>query len=211
MYKNIRLGIEEKYRSELNEALLKINESEEGFKWLLNFHGKQYKGDLEQQRTKFKRFLVKYYNTQKANDLEHIKQIEEADYLKGDLIITVEWKKSYMWGMNPKAFDNYGHESESITGCGYCKLSTATAQVLNQNLPLLKRMFDLIEYSFIIGTDLKKVFPYGTGHNELLPSFAVGVGVSSHENILNAIGYNMRNITSTSNTDVYLITKKVEE
>jgi hypothetical protein len=52
-----------------------------------------------------------------------------------EVIITVEWKKSKMWGSNPTA-ESYVSglgflTSGSIGGCGYDKQSTAVAAVMN--------------------------------------------------------------------------------
>ena len=43
--------------------------------------------------------------------------------------VIVDWKKSRMYGYNPRIDDMYGQKMTNINGCGYCKLSTALAQV----------------------------------------------------------------------------------
>jgi len=43
--------------------------------------------------------------------------------------IVVDWKKSRMYGYNPRIDDMYGQKMTSVSGCGYCKLSTALANV----------------------------------------------------------------------------------
>jgi hypothetical protein len=47
---------------------------------------------------------------------------------------TVEWKKSRTWGRNPQIY--FGNNPTlDVSGCGYCKLSTALAQVLRWLYP----------------------------------------------------------------------------
>jgi hypothetical protein len=43
--------------------------------------------------------------------------------------ITVEWNKSKTWGSNP-VISSHAGKMTNISGCGYCKLSTALADVL---------------------------------------------------------------------------------
>jgi hypothetical protein len=70
-----------------------------------------------------------------------------------DCKITVEWKRSAMWGSNPSAECYYSYidatgehknnyvESGSIGGCGYDKCSTAVAKCLNQINEVLKPFY----------------------------------------------------------------------
>lgn len=49
-------------------------------------------------------------------------------------LLEVDWRKSSMWGWNPQV-DNYnGAPCLDVSGCGYCKLSTAVADML-RHLP----------------------------------------------------------------------------
>jgi len=193
----------------------KINNSEEEFKNVLSYHGKQYKGTIKQQVNK----MINFLNKKEKKEIEQlnnkIDSINNAEPFNNEFIITVEWKKSRMWGKNPTASTNYGFVSESIGGCGYCKLSTATAQALNNNLRILKLLYSKMNKYYLskeyLNKETKKnhqVLGYGSGYG-LLPYFEGGVGVTSHEIILSNVGLKMRCITSTSNTDVYLITKEV--
>jgi hypothetical protein len=132
---------------------------------------------------------------------ENLPQIEK-------LVITVEWKKSSMWGMNPNAetyVNGVGRiSSGSIGGCGYDKQSTAVANVLNQ-IPQFKKLLFAVKDKKV---KLKnhEMFGYGSGYG-ILPSFESGVGVSCYDKIFNKIGYKFETISSGKAIDVYQITK----
>ena len=219
--KQLKEAIIKEETKRCNDRLKKIK-TEEGFKHLLGFEGKTYKGTKEQQRKKFSKYLLNKKNKAVSDQLNQIDQIEQAKDFNGELIITVEWKKSYMWGYNPRAYTNYGFKSDSIGGCGYCKLSTATAEALNSHLPLLKLMYE--KKNKAIPTRKKayveqngqlqegeqpfnfSLFGYGSGYG-ILPHFEGGVGVSSHQTICENLGLKMDSVTSTDNVNVYRIYK----
>lgn len=187
-YKNISINTEE----ELNKELM--------------FYNKSYKGDFEQKKTKFKKWLNSKFEKEHAEKMNFIKSIEDSPSFPNPLIITVEWKKSRMWGNNPKAYTNYGFNGESIGGCGYCKLSTATAQALNSCKPILKLLYKKEERRLKENPqpERRAYIGYGSGYG-VLPSFEGGVGVESHKSIIEGMGLKWENTTSTSQTDVYRI------
>jgi hypothetical protein len=49
---------------------------------------------------------------------------------EGSFLLEVEWKRSATWGSNPHVYDFDGSDCVSVSGCGYCKLSTAMGDVL---------------------------------------------------------------------------------
>jgi hypothetical protein len=53
---------------------------------------------------------------------------------EGSFLLEVEWKRSATWGSNPHVYDFDGSDCVSVSGCGYCKLSTAVANML-RHLP----------------------------------------------------------------------------
>lgn len=126
--------------------------------------------------------------------------------------ISVEWKKSRMWGMNPnaKAFiqtkeqTGYTTYSGSIGGCGYDKLSTAIARCLNQSKELLKLLY--AKKNRNVEANNVELFGYGSGYG-LLPYFEGGVGVSCYPKIFESIGYEFRTVATGKTFDVYEITK----
>lgn len=44
--------------------------------------------------------------------------------------VIVDWAKSATWGHNPRIFDHHGEKTTNVSGCGYCKHSTALADCL---------------------------------------------------------------------------------
>lgn len=130
--------------------------------------------------------------------------------------ISVEWKKSRMWGMNPSAecwatfinkegnTDSVYVQSGSIGGCGYDKLSTAVAQCLNQINPLLKALYLFKNKN--IAADNRELLGYGSGYG-ILPSFEGGVGVSCYPKIFDKIGFKFERTASGKTFDVFTITK----
>jgi hypothetical protein len=200
--------IEEDYNKDLEHI-----KTEDGFKLILGQCNKTYIGTIEKQKEKLIKYLFHKKEKRLNEELTQIKEVEKAKDFSGEFIITLEWKKSRMWGMNPRAYTNYGFVGESIGGCGYCKTSTATAQALNSNLSILKLMYlkknELLKQG-LNKDEIKNKIGYGCGYS-IIPRFEGGVGVSSHENILKGLGLYMRCITNTDYTNVYLIRKMTKE
>jgi hypothetical protein len=147
-----------------------------------------------------------------AKELLHLQTVEKAPDLQS-MTISVEWKKSKMWGSNPTAearvatTDNYQeyYNSGSIGGCGYDKESTAIANAVNQSNAFLKAMYLHKEKNL----DKKNhdLFGYGSGY-WTLPKLEGGVGKSCYPRIFEAIGYEFKGTASGKSFDVYTVTKK---
>jgi hypothetical protein len=207
--------LEKKLREETNEN---IN------KWLVkpleekkSFFNKKYKINEEEKINKYiKKYFEKYLNA----ELKKLKVVAKAeDFKKGDKIsLTIEWVKGSMQSNQATAFlssEFIQTKSVKTGGCGYDKESTATAQVLNEHLPLLKLMYDMKE-DYLLKNPTptenqsninRSLLGYGSGCR-ILPSFEGGVGVSCHENIIKNLGLEWEHLNSTKTTDTYLITKK---
>ncbi len=169
--------------------------------------------------TELRAYLIgrKEKETYKAIERK-IKQIESVNNV-GELLsckISVEWKNSRMWGANPKAelwaqFINAKGEhdsvyvvSGSIGGCGYDKLSTAVAEVLNQVNAVLKPLYQLKDQNPTAKNG--ELLGYGSGYG-ILPSFEGGVGVSCYPRIFEKIGYSFNTVASGKTFDVFSISK----
>lgn len=197
--------LEKKLREETNEN---IN------KWLVkpleqkkSFFNKKYKVNEEK---KINKYIKKYFEGFLIPQLKQLEVVAKAeDFKSGDKIsLTIEWAKSSMYGNQAIAFlssDVITTQSVKTGGCGYDKESTATAQVLNEHLPLLKLMYDKKENN--INIDNKTLFGYGSGYRTL-PSFEGGVGISCHKNIIKNLGLEWEHLNSTKTTDTYLIIKQ---
>lgn len=152
-------------------------------------------------------------------DVKEVKNIFNA----GDLIsvkISIEWKRSRMWGSNPTAEawavfkDNNNNtnsiyvKSGSIGGCGYDKESTAVAECLNQIHEVLKPFFLIKDNALNTNKDIKnsEAIGYGAGYG-IVPRIEGGVGVSCYNSLFNKIGFTFKSIASGKTFDVYTIEK----
>lgn len=163
--------------------------------------------------TELKDYLKKRLEIHIVKKIESLeKQLIFSESLQPltELTISVEWKKSSMWGMNPTAevvVNGVGRiSSGSISGCGYDKQSTAVANVLNQVPQLIKLMYEFKNKPKNVMQKNNDVFGYGSGYG-ILPSFEGGVGVSCYNSILNKIGYKFETITSGKTFDVFKVSK----
>ena len=123
------------------------------------------------------------------------------------LTITIEWRKSKMWGMNPhatgEAITQDGFRlvgTAKASGCGYCKRSTVIADLFNQFL-----RHKLYDQKVISG--LCKSKPYGIRLREVgqnwLSYFEGGIGEDCYSKISEAIGGTWERMANTDNVDVY--------
>jgi hypothetical protein len=173
---------------------------------------------LKWTETGLKCYLIERYDKKQANaildKIFELNKVLEAGELTS-IKIQVEWTKSRTWGANPKAEcwyrfkTNLGNDSNyikgsSIGGCGYDKLSTSVAEVLNQIPELKKAMYLFKEDNSTVKNH--ELFGYGSGYG-ILPQFEGGVGVSCYNTIFNKIGYTFRNVASGKTFDVYEINK----
>ena len=146
-----------------------------------------------------------------AKELLHLQTVEQAADLES-ITVSVEWKKSRMWGSNPTADarvcdKDYGHNysSGSVGGCGYDKCSTAVANAVNQSNSFLKAMYLVKEQN--VSKKNHELFGYGSGYG-ILPRLEGGVGVSCYPRIFETIGFTFNTTASGKSFDVYTVTKK---
>ena len=154
-----------------------------------------------------------YFEKRLNQELSKITFNEARIQFDNGIIIQVEWKKSRTWGNNPTATTRTDKEgfltSGSISGCGYCKQSTAVARVLNQ--------VEFIRYLLCKEKNkprnLKKsngdIFGYGSGYG-IIPYIEGGVGCSCYPQIFKKLGYTFRCISSGKSFDDYQIKKGVK-
>jgi hypothetical protein len=99
----------------------------------------------------------------------------------GSSRIVIEWKKSRTWGSNP-VIEIHSGKCCNVSGCGYCKESTALADVL----------------CFLFE-------PGSMAHNDIRRTG--GAGVSSVVEALRQHGWTLEKIAGTKTADVYDIRK----
>ena len=170
-------------------------------------------GSVEELKTYLINRMEKAHLKEVAKDVQRIETVynaREIDSIK----ITIEWKRSHMYGLNPKAEafvtykDNEGGErfySDTVSGCGYDKESTAVANCLNQVNGLLKRLYKLKNKN--AGGNNHELFGYGSGYG-ILPAFEGGVGVSCYDRIMEKIKLNFEGTAHGKTFDVYSVAKR---
>lgn len=221
--KNLIKAIETEQKNRLNDFINGINqltEKEQLKGWIYTDLLPRGKKTDSMTFEGLKSYLIdrKQKAIYKAIERE-VKRIEAVNNA-GTLLsvkISVEWKKSKMWGANPTGecwysyIDSNGNRqsnyinSGSIGGCGYDKLSTAVANCLNQINEVLKPLYSLKNSN----TEVKnhELFGYGSGYG-ILPSIEGEVGVSCYPRIFEKIGYTFSSVASGKTYDVYTIEKK---
>ena len=114
-----------------------------------------------------------------ARAKRHCERLKESN---GGTIV-VDWRKSRTWGSNP-VIENYeGEKLCSVSGCGYCKHSTALADVLQ----------------FLGETEEQRNAIARTG----------GAGVASVADALKVIGWRMEFKAGTKTSDVHELSRIV--
>ena len=145
--------------------------------------------------------------TRKLAQLQTIFDAEDLESIS----ISVEWKKSRMWGNNPTADarvcdKQYGHNYiGKASGCGYDKESAAIAEAINQSNSFLKALYQIKDRN--PNTVNSELFGYGSGYG-ILPYLEGGVGVSCYPKIFEALGFIWKRVASGKTFDAYTVTKK---
>lgn len=205
----IRAECEKTFKERLKRLQEKIK-TEEGLNYVVRWNLKRkenYKGTFGEQQKKTLKAIKRKIEKELNKEINYIKSIEEAGSFK-DLVVTIEWNKSQMWGSNPKPYTDKGFIGSSVRGCGFCKRSTALANALNSYKPLLRELYKKEEERLkkAPNTDRRDYIHYGSGHY-YKPYFEGGVGVESLRGVIEAIGLKFKCVTDTPKTDVFIITK----
>ena len=123
------------------------------------------------------------------------------------LTITIEWRKSRMWGWNPyatgEAITSEGYRLvgwAKASGCGYCKRSTVIADLFNQFL-----RHKLYDSAVLKRLAIRK--PYGMSFpkdgQKWLACFDGGIGEGCYLQISEAIGGTWEQVANGKHVDVY--------
>lgn len=131
-------------------------------------------------------------------------EIAQAQDIKS-ITIRVDWVKSATWGMNPHAesLTSNGYFFGTASGCGYDKLSTAVASALNQDISILKRLYNAFEKALRKGVAPCEAVGYGSGYT--YPYFEGGVGYGSFKNIFDNLGAKVNQWNETKTSDFMYI------
>ena len=157
--------------------------------------------DTRKQKSEARKVIREAVKFQKK--LEAVKAQPKLE----SLTITIEWRKSRTWGMNPyatgEAITKEGFRlvgTAKASGCGYCKRSTVIADLFNQFL-----RHKLYDQEVINRLSLGK--PYGirlaeSGKN-WLSYFEGGIGEDCYSDISKVIGGTWKRLANTESVDVY--------
>lgn len=180
---------------------------------LLPASRKRYKWELTELRQYLADRRSKADDKKIAKKLAHLQEIERSEDLES-ITVSVEWKKSRMWGNNPQADarvcdKQYGHNflSSRVSGCGYDKESTAIAEAINQSNSFLKALYQVKEQN--PNAKNGELFGYGSGYG-IFPRLEGGVGVSCYPRIFDKIGFEWKTTASGKTFDVYTVTKRAK-
>lgn len=219
MYTEIRklLNREHKERKDLKIRYIQTEENNLIY-WLTPARLAQYKaGTLDRSTAEeiaIKR-AVKSVDTDYERMAARLDEIENAPDLKG-ISITVEWKKSRTWGMNPtatiKVWNTAGRVSiyeGKASGCGYDKESAAVASALAHCPEVSKLLCNYKEKALRKLTAAERktaqnrdLIAYGSGYC-VIPALEGGVGFSCHETIFKKCGLKRMAYSCTRNSDFY--------
>ena len=157
--------------------------------------------DTKKQRAEARKAIREAVKYQKK--VEEVKAQPKLE----SLTITIEWRKSRMWGMNPHATGE-ARTTEGMrlvgtataSGCGYCKRSTVIADLFNQFL-----RHKLYDSAVLARLAIKK--PYGMSFpkdgQKWLPCFDGGIGEGCYRQISEAIGGTWECVAHTDSVEVY--------
>lgn len=132
----------------------------------------------------------KYYNKLFKRKLKKIEAICNAVEFRF-AVCDIDWVKNSTWGNCPRGTYRNGYEFKtyrSITGCGYDKLSTLTANMFNEDLNLMKLVCNKIYKNNINKNNIQDKLGYGIRISFGVPYFEGAVGVDCHTRILQNLG-----------------------
>lgn len=140
--------------------------------------------------------------------------------------ISVEWKRSSVWGYNPTAtvtiYDGnaWKQYTGTASGCGYDKLTAAVGSALNQSAAILNMLYTAKEKAYKRSKAAERAewkkygsenncdaIHYGAGYG-ILPYFEGGTGWSSFAGVFAACGYKITESRSAKYSDYFYIEKR---
>lgn len=162
-----------------------------------------------------------------AEKLEKLEAAAAAPELQ-NVSISVEWKRSSVWGYNPTATvtiyagGQWTQYTGTASGCGYDKRSAAVGAALNKSASIAKMLYTAKEKAlatmepekieaakkgYVFGAETNRNFiHYGAGYG-VLPYFEGGVGITEFYGVFRVCGYTIKNQHETKYTDYYYFEK----
>lgn len=210
-YPKIREEIKKDITKRFEGMAEKARSGEEGLKWVTRWildKTTEYKGTFDERLTKVLKRLSELQERLIQVQNDRLNTIAQAPQFDKPLIVSIQWLKNSTWGSNPRASNNKGFEGRGISGCGYCKRSTALAEGLNSDLSLIQEL--VIKEEARLNqhpTPSRRDFiGYGAG-SQPIPQFEGGVGVTSLQGIIEGLGLTFETSIYTEKLEVYTINK----
>lgn len=158
-----------------------------------NINSNKY--NLKQAKEVINKRLIKFYDNKLIKvlaDIESVKKVDKSACRWGQCMI--DWNRNATWGNCPKGSYRNGHaftDYQSVTGCGYDKLSTLTANMFNDDKYLISFILDYCEKHNITDDNIRERLGYGIRLSSVsgLPYFEGAVGVECHKSILKKLGF----------------------
>lgn len=225
MFKNLKALVIKEHETKKARVLARIEESEEYLKeYSTARRWEQYTGgeiDRAQAIAYAQKRAAKEYEKRTAKDLEKL-ELAEIEPDAKSVSISVEWKRSSIWGYNPHAeviINDWWSYTGTASGCGYDKETAAVGNALNQSHIIKRMLYKCKEKALENGYNPEngkgysgiesnaECINYGAGYGTL-PYFEGGVGMSSFEGVFNACGLRLVSRHSTKHSDYYYFERK---
>lgn len=146
---------------------------------------------------------------QKEQEKTHQKELKKINAILDQKPIkwgkcSIDWVKNRTWGNCPKGEYCNGFKYQdyrSVTGCGYDKLSTLTANMFNEDFNLMSYIYKFVEKHYINAENIREKLGYGIRIYNGQPYFEGAVGVECHINILRKLGFEVQHF-GTNRSDI---------
>lgn len=194
-----------------NEAVKRIADWAENENLIRRFstaytYGKYQAEEITHEKAYKKAYnkMVKTMYNERDKKLEKLTKIEQAEDIK-QIRISVEWKNSRTWGMNPHvelsaySCNNCYTARSTASGCGYDKESQAIAEALNSINGVRKLLVEKLDY-------INEKKPYGINQYNIIPAFSGGVGTRCFTSFFKNIGWKVTEIHGKT-YDSYVVEK----
>lgn len=150
--------------------------------------------------------IEKDFQKELNEQLDKIKSIKASQRINSARC-EIDWVRNNTWGYCPKGCYRNGYkyqEFKSITGCGFDKLSTLTADMFNSDNNLIAFVMDYIEKHHINKDNIENKLGYGIRIYNGIPYFSHGVGVDCYKTILLKLGFKVQHF-DTRQSDIIII------
>ena len=202
------MTLSNKIENETTKEIIEWAESENLIiRFLTDYTYNKYKsGEISEEKAYKKAYdkMVKNLNNTKEKQLEKLTKIEQSQDIE-QIRISVEWKNSRMWGMNPHVelaaytSNNCYTANSTASGCGYDKQSQAIAEALNSIYGIRKLLIEKLDY-------INEKKPYGINQYGIIPAFSGGVGTNCFTSFFQDIDWTVTEMHGKT-YDSYVLTR----